>query len=73
MMLCDIIGCSPWVSSPFFFVSTSSNRKNEEAEQLCDGMDNLATISGEVLGRSTQHAHTHTHLRPMVEIVVESG
>ena len=34
-------------------------------------MDDLATISGEVLGRSAQHARTH--LRPMVEIVVESG
>lgn len=60
-----------WVFSlgffTIFFVSTSSSQKNEEAEKLCDGMDDLATISGEVLGRSTQHALTHT------EIVVESG
>lgn len=71
--------CFFWVFSlgffTNFFVSTSSSKqkKNEEAEKLCDGMDNLATISGEVLGRSAQHAHTHTHLRPMVEIDVESG
>ena len=73
MMLCDFIGSSPWGFFTNFFVSTSPSKQktNEEAEKLCDGMDDLATISGEVLGRSAQHARTH--LRPMVEIVVESG